>query len=149
MFIVGSPGSTAGGIKTVTFAIVIMSAITTLRQRSEVELFKRSVRPDVVARATMFMMIYLFILITGILLLSITERNHPFSLMDISFEATSAIGTVGLSTGITSSLTNAGKLIIIILMLLGRLGMLTLIASLTFGAKPARFNYPAEGVMIG
>lgn len=149
MFIGGSPGSTAGGIKTVTFAIVIMAVAASLRQRSEVEMFKRSIRPDVAARAVALTIVYLSILITGILLLSITERNSSFSLMQIAFEATSAIGTVGLSTGITSSLTSAGKLIIIILMLAGRLSMLTLITSLTFGAKPVRYNYPAEGVMVG
>jgi len=69
--------------------------------------------------------------------------------MDVMFEAASALGTVGLSTGITPSLTIQGKLIIIISMFIGRLGPLTLLASLTFNLRTARFSYPEEVVIVG
>ena len=65
------------------------------------------------------------------------------------FEAGSALGTVGLTTGITGSLTTMGKLIIIVVMLIGRLGPLTLLAALTFNLKPAKYSYPGEAVIVG
>ena len=70
-------------------------------------------------------------------------------MMEIMFEASSALGTVGLTTGITPELTDAGKLIIILVMLVGRLGPLTLLAALTFDLKPAKYNYPDEAIVVG
>jgi len=148
MFIGGSSGSTAGGIKTVTLTVIIMLTIATLRKRHEVEIFKRSIRPATVARAITVTLLFATVLLTAILLLSITENNN-FSLDDIMFEAASALGTVGLSTGITPHLTTAGKLIIIITMLIGRLGPLTLLAAMTFNLKTARYSYPSEPIIVG
>jgi len=149
MFIGGSPGSTAGGIKTVTFVIVIMSAVAALRKRAEVEVFKRSVRLVVVGRAVTITLLFVAVLFGSALVLSITENGNGFDMSQIMFEAASALGTVGLTTGITPSLTTAGKVIIILVMLIGRLGPLTMLAVLTFNIKPARFNYPAEAVVVG
>lgn len=149
MFIGGSPGSTAGGIKTVTLAVVVMTTIAALRKRPEVEMFKRSVRIVVVGRAITVTMLFLTVLFTATLALSVTESMSNFSFMDIMFEAASALGTVGLTTGITPLLTTAGKLIIIIVMLIGRLGPLTLLAMLTFNLKPARYSYPDESIIVG
>jgi len=149
MFIGGSPGSTAGGIKTVTLAVVVMTAIAALRKRQEVEMFKRSVRIVVVGRAVTVTLLFLAVLFTATLALSISENSQPFTMSDIMFEASSALGTVGLTTGITASLTSAGKFIIIATMLIGRLGPLTLLAALTFDLKPARYNYPDEAVIVG
>ena len=149
MFIGGSPGSTAGGIKTVTLAVVLMTAIAALRKRSEVEMFKRSVRIVVVGRAVTVTLLFAVVLFTATLALSVTENANNFTMSDIMFEAGSALGTVGLTTGITSALTTAGKLIIIATMLIGRLGPLTLLAALTFNLKPARYNYPDEAVIVG
>ncbi len=149
MFIGGSPGSTAGGIKTVTFAVVIMAAYATLRKRNEVELFKRSVRMVIVGRAITITLLFVLMLFGVALTLSITERASGFMMSDIIFETGSALGTVGLSTGITPSLTTAGKLLIIATMLIGRLGPLTLLASLTFNLRPARYNYPEEAIVVG
>jgi len=83
--------------------------------------------------------------------LSITESSNKsnFTMLDIMFEATSALGTVGLTAGITPSLTGAGKLIIIAVMLIGRLGPLTLLAAVTFNQKPARYSYPEEAIIVG
>jgi len=149
MFIGGSPGSTAGGIKTVTLAVIIMTTIAALRKRREVEIFRRSVRVVVVGRAVTVTLLFVTVLFSGTLALSITENSNCFTMSDIMFEAASALGTVGLSTGITPLLTTAGKLIIIAMMLIGRLGPLTLLAALTFNLKPARYNYPQEAVIVG
>jgi len=149
MFIGGSPGSTAGGIKTVTLAVIVMAAIAALRKRHEVEMFRRSVRVVVVGRAVTVTLLFVAVLFVGTLALSITENSNCFTMSDIMFEAASALGTVGLTTGITSLLTTAGKLIIIAMMLIGRLGPLTLLAALTFNLKTARYNYPQEAVIVG
>jgi len=149
MFIGGSPGSTAGGIKTVTVAVIVMAAVAALRKRREVEMFRRSVRVVVVGKAVTVTLLFATVLFSGTLALSITENSNCFTMSDIMFEAASALGTVGLSTGITSLLTTAGKLIIISMMLIGRLGPLTLLAALTFNFKPARYNYPQEAVIVG
>ena len=150
MFIGGSPGSTAGGIKTVTLAVIVMTVITTLRKRSEVELFRRSIRTVVVGRATTVALLFVLVLFLAIFALSLTESGNPaISLSAIAFESTSALGTVGLSTGITPLLTTTGKWIIMIVMLIGRLGPLTLLAALTFDLKPVRYNYPQEAIIVG
>lgn len=149
MFIGGSPGSTAGGIKTVTLAVVIMTVYATLKKRGEVEMFKRSIRVVVVGRAVTVTLLFVAVLFGASLALSITENVNGFTMSDIMFEAGSALGTVGLTTGITPSLTTAGKLIIIATMLIGRLGPLTLLAALTFNLKPAQYNYPDEAIIVG
>jgi trk system potassium uptake protein TrkH len=77
------------------------------------------------------------------------EDAQKFEMSDIIFEAASALGTVGLTTGKTAFLTTAGKLIIIFVMLIGRLGPLTLLAALTFNLKPVKYNYPDEAVIVG
>ncbi|NIA17240.1 MAG: hypothetical protein GWO86_02715 [Planctomycetes bacterium] len=149
MFIGGSPASTAGGIKTVTLAIIVMAAYSTIRKRSEVEIFNRSIHTAIVGKALTVVLMFIFVLLSAILLLSLTEKQNGFDMSQIIFEAASALGTVGLSCGITPSLTTAGKIIIIITMLIGRLGPLTLLAMLTFNLKPVRYNYPAEAVVVG
>ncbi len=149
MFVGGSPGSTAGGIKTVTLAVIIMTVFAALRKREEVEMFKRSIRVAVVGRAITVTLLFVAVLFAAGLALSITENKNDFTMSDIMFEAASALGTVGLSTGITPSLTDNGKLIIIAVMLIGRLGPLTLLAALTFNLKPARYNYPEEAIIVG
>jgi len=149
MFIGGSPGSTAGGIKTVTLAVIIMVAYATFRKRQRVEVFKRSVSNAVVGRAIAVTFLFAAVLIFAVLALSLTERENAAEMGDIAFEAASALGTVGLSTGITGSLTTAGKLIIIVVMLIGRLGPLTLLAAITFNMKPVGYSYPDEPIIVG
>ncbi len=148
MFIGGSPGSTAGGIKTTTFAVVLMVVIATLRKRREVEIFKRSIRLVVMGRAITVVVLYAAILLTATLAMTITEQNR-FILLDTMFEVTSALGTVGLSTGITASLTTAGKWIIIVTMLIGRLGPLTLLTALLFNVRSGKYEYPSEPLVVG
>jgi trk system potassium uptake protein TrkH len=149
MFVGGSPGGTAGGVKTVTILVVIMAVVATLRRRAEVELFHRSVRLMIVRRAITVMVLFTVVLFSATLGLCITEASRHFTMMDMFFEVASALGTVGLSTGITASLTAAGKLIIILTMLTGRLGPLTVLAAMTFNLKPARYSYPDEAIVVG
>jgi len=151
MFVGGSPGGTAGGVKTVTVVIIVMAVLAMLRKRSEVEVLRRSIRNIIVDRAVTIVTLYVLVLLVATLALNVTEsqyRQH-FTLVDMMFEAASALGTVGLSTGITPTLTDAGKVIIIAVMLIGRLGPLTLVAALTFNTKPARYDYPDEAVIVG
>jgi trk system potassium uptake protein TrkH len=129
-----------------------MTAVAALRKREEVEMFRRSVRIVVVGRAITVTLIFVAVLFGATLALSITENDKGLSMSDIIFEAGSALGTVGLSTLTTeqtASLTTVGKLIIIAVMLIGRLGPLTLLAALTFNLKPARYNYPDEAIIVG
>jgi trk system potassium uptake protein TrkH len=149
MFIGGSPGSAAGGIKTVTLAILIMAVYSTIRKRTEVEIFNRCIPLVMVGKALTVILMFTAVLFTSTFLLAITERGSSFETSAIAFEAASALGTVGLTCGITPALTTVGKIIIIITMLIGRLGPLTLLATLTFNIKPARFNYPTEAVVVG
>lgn len=149
MFIGGSPGSSAGGIKTVTLVLVVMSVYATLRKRREVEVFHRSVRLVVVGRAFTVVILFATIIIAVTLGLCVTERHNHWDFVDLAFEATSAVGTVGLSAGGTATLTTAGKWIIILTMLVGRLGPLTLLAALMFNVKPAGYDYPSEPLMVG
>ena len=149
MFVGGSSGSTAGGIKTVTLALVVMVIYATLRKRREVEIFKRSVRLAVVGRAITVMLLFAGLLIVMTMMLAVSESGRGWPLLDLAFEAASALGTVGLSTGVTETLTTAGKWIIIATMLIGRLGPMTLIVGLTFNLKPASYDYPSEPIMVG
>jgi trk system potassium uptake protein TrkH len=149
MFIGGSPGGTAGGIKTVTLAIIIMACYAAIRKRNEVEIFKRSIHTSIVYRAMTVTMFFAAVLLLSTFALTITERHNSLETSAIMFESASALGTVGLSCGITPALTTAGKIIIILTMMIGRLGPLTLLAVLTFNIKSARYNYPAEPVIVG
>lgn len=149
MFIGGSPISTAGGIKTVTLAVIVMVIYATLHKRRNVEIFKRTVSQDIVQRAITVTLLFAAILLVASLVLTITEKESGFGLGDLMFETASALGTVGLSTGVTGSLTTIGKLIIIMTMLIGRLGPLTLLAAMTFNLKPAGYDYPTEPIVVG
>ena len=149
MFIGGSPGSAAGGIKTVTLAVLIMAVYSTIRKRTEVEIFNRCIPLVIVGKAITVILMFTAVLFAATFLLAVTEKHSSFETSAIAFEAASALGTVGLTCGITPALTTAGKIIIIITMLIGRLGPLTLLATMTFNIKPARFNYPTEAVVVG
>ncbi len=149
MYIGGSPSSTAGGIKTITFAIMILAIYSTIRRREQVHVFHRTIPVTVVRKAATLMSLYGLLIWFIALLLTITEKSLGADLLDLLFEATSALGTVGLSTGITAHLTCAGKWIIIIAMLIGRLGPLSLLAALTFNYRNIRYDYPSEPLVVG
>lgn len=145
MFVGGSPASTAGGVKTVAAAIIVLSVIATLRGRARVEAYGRTVPEDLVRRASLVFIVMGAAVATGVLLLCMTEEA---SFRSIAFEVVSACGTVGLSTGITPELTWVGRLIIMALMFAGRLGPLTVMIAVAGAGKPARYAYPVEQVTI-
>lgn len=148
MFIGGSPGSTAGGVKTSTFGVVLFSVISILKGRKETEAFGRTIVSDVVKRAIAIIFIGIFLLIVDIVLLTITESA---SLTEIMFEAISAFGTVGLSMGITPDLTPVGRIIIIITMFVGRVGPLTMafaIGEVQSTHESGRYKYPEGKILV-
>lgn len=148
MFIGGSPGGTAGGIKTTTFAVLVIYMICMLKGKDHTIAFKRTVGNGVVIRAMGIFFINLVTLFTGIFLLCIFEDKNFLS---ICFEAVSALATVGSSLGITGSLGVAGKLIIILLMYVGRIGISTLILSLTRqkNLETNKVVYPDGNIIVG
>lgn len=149
MFIGGSPGGTAGGIKTTTLAILFIYIVSNLRGHAHTVLFRRTISMDIIVRAMGIFFINLITLIAGIFLLCIMEE-HDF--IEIAFEAASAMATVGLSLGITSSLSVGGKLVIIVLMFVGRIGITTLVLSLFAHRHTNSENavaYPNGNIIVG
>lgn len=146
MFIGASPGGTGGGIKTSTVGIIISFIKKVLSNRNEVSIFKRSVDEITVSKSITIAALGIFYLIFVSLTLSITEHH---SLLQIIFEATSALGTVGLSTGITSKLSTTGKLLIIMTMLIGRVGPLAVGYSLIGNIITKKYSYPNGEFLIG
>jgi len=146
MFIGASPGSTGGGIKTTTFSLLILYVWSSLTGKKEINLFKRRVSPDIIPKALAVITLSLALVVTMTILLSYVEGED---FIKILFEVVSAFGTVGLSTGITPSLSTAGKIIIIITMFAGRLGPLGLALSLIQKREPEVIKYPEEKVMVG
>lgn len=145
MFIGASPGSTGGGIKTSTLFVLVQGIKSAATNKSE-KAFKYAVPSDAFRKAAVITLISLGVVITGSYLMVIMEPG--ISLMDALFETTSAFGTVGLSTGITTGLCDGSKLLSIIIMYIGRLGPLT-IASLWYFTKGERATYPDGNIAIG
>jgi trk system potassium uptake protein TrkH len=146
MFIGGSPASTAGGVKTVAVAVLALGLVHTLRRRVNVEAFGRTLPNEMMERAAVVVAVMGTVISIVVLALCVTESA---ALPDILFEAVSACGTVGLSTGLTGELTMAGQVIIMLAMFAGRLGPLTVMIALAGGSSPARYEYPPEHVSIG
>jgi trk system potassium uptake protein len=148
MFIGASPGSTGGGVKTTTFAVLLQSVIATLKGRGEVEFFERTVPSQIVVKAIAIFIIALIIVSSGILIMMRLEPDKSF--LALFFEVTSAFATVGLSLGITPYLSVMGKLCLVSLMFLGRVGPLTLV--LAIGSRvvlPSKVEYPEGKILIG
>ncbi|MDO5294650.1 MAG: TrkH family potassium uptake protein [bacterium] len=148
MFIGGSPSGTAGGIKTVTVIVLFLSLLSSIKNKQDVEAFHRRIPDNYVRKAITVTGISLFVLFTGTLLLCITEQAD---FLDIIYESTSAIATVGLTRGVTPQLTEIGKVIIIFTMYLGRIGPITL--ALAFNARKKDVcnsrKLPADKILVG
>ncbi len=147
MFIGGSPGSTAGGIKTVTFVVLVGSAWSQVRGRGDLTLFGRRISSQNAVQAGAIALLGVVLVSVAILSLLLTEADLPFAA--IMFEAVSAFGTVGLSTGMTPALSHPGRIVLIVLMYLGRLGPLTLGVALMRDRHEQSLHYPQEEVLIG
>lgn len=154
MFVGGAPGSMAGGIKTVTFVVLLLTAWSALRRRDEVQFWNRRLPPSVSFVATMIAMLGVALVVAGVGLLMLVEDGHPASQtrqhwLALVFEAVSAFGTVGLSTGVTPLLTGGGKLVIIALMFTGRIAPLVLAVYLARPANALRVRQPREELALG
>ncbi|MBB6450237.1 trk system potassium uptake protein TrkH [Geomicrobium halophilum] len=149
MFIGASTGGTGGGIKTNTFAILVLATINTFRSGQQVHAFNRKIAIETVMRALAVVVSSLVWIVGTTLLLSITEDIHDVHFLTVLFEAVSAFSTTGLSMGLTEELSPAGKIITIITMFVGRLGPLTLAYALTYQQKPSKISYPEDKVLIG
>ena len=146
MFIGGSPGSTAGGIKTTTMAVMLLSAIAMIRSSHGTNVFGRRLEPETVHKASTVFFINLTLAISAVfIILSI----QPLEFMDVCMEVFSAIGTVGMSTGITRELNDLSKLIIILLMYCGRLGSLSFVLVFAQKKKVPPILNPQEKMLVG
>jgi len=153
MFIGASSSSTGGGIKTSTLAIVIADVWRTVRGSDHVQIFQRTVAPILRSRAYSVLLFFLVGNMVGIFALTLTEHalitQHGASFFDLAFEHVSAMGTVGLSTGITADLSAMGKIILSVAMFVGRVGTLTV--AFAVGGRPlqSHFKYPEGHTMVG
>jgi trk system potassium uptake protein TrkH len=152
MFIGGASGSTAGGVKLTTVGVVAAVLVSTLRGDEETHVFNRRVPTALIFRAMTVIAIMLTVHFAATALLVASQHRagrEEFSFVALMFEAMSALATVGLSTGITPSLTDAGKLLLCAVMFFGRLGPLTAAYALQRHQRPTRLRFPAVAVRIG
>ncbi|MCA1061340.1 TrkH family potassium uptake protein [Rossellomorea aquimaris] len=146
MFIGAGSASTGGGIKLTTFVVISLSVFAFLREKKEIRIFRRTIDQMHIFKALALSMISVLLVFTALFFLEMTEKHVSF--LSIVFEVVSAFGTVGLSMGITGSLSVAGKWIIIIVMFVGKLGPLTLAFSLSRPDKE-KIRYPKEDILTG
>ena len=146
MLIGGSPGSTAGGMKTTTLAVLFSTAISVFRRREHTHFFGRRVNDDTIRNAATILMMYVILFLTGGFLISHIES---LPLLTCLYETASAIGTVGLTLGITPNLGIASQIILIVLMYIGRVGGLTLIFSALSGNQGNTARLPQEKITVG
>lgn len=153
MFVGASSGSAGGGIRTSTFAIMWASVISVLRGKKNTELFKRTIANDVVLKAYAVFLFFIIGNIIGPLILTITEADllatGRFDFMDLVFEHVSAASTVGLSTGVTPELSEAGKYVLIFAMFIGRVGTLTVAYLISQRVISSNYKYPEGHTMVG
>jgi Trk-type K+ transport system membrane component len=147
MFIGASPGSTGGGIKTTTFSVLLRSAISTIKGRQNVEIVKHTISNATISKAYSIALFSISLIFISTFFLSVSEPDKD--IIDLLFEEISAFGTVGLSTGITASLSDAGKSIIILSMYIGRIGTLTLAMAITKRIVYAKYRYSEINVVVG
>src|SRR5574341_1369754 len=146
MFIGASPGGTGGGIKTTTFIVPLAVIKAMLRGRQDAEMFHRRLDPVVVYKAVTIALVGVAFVVTMAVLLSVSDRL-PF--IAAAFEVTSGFGTVGLSTGVTPSLSTMGRIIVMLTIFSGRVGLLTLAFALTRRQQPANYRFPEERILVG
>ncbi len=146
MFIGASPSSAGGGIRTTTFALVVIFIITFARGGKRIKVFNREIYDQDLMKAVTVTILAIAIIFSTLLIISIIE---PFSMNELLFEVTSAFGTVGLSLGITSELTTISKVLLMILMFLGRIGLVTFLFSFRKENQNDYIRYPKERIIIG
>ena len=142
MFIGGSPGSTAGGIKTTTFLVLLLYVRANIKRTRGVNIFRRRIDDDAIKRAS-------GVACTNMLLALVSADNQALDLRDVLLETVSAISTVGMSTGITRELTAISQFAVILLMYSGRVGSLSMALSFTERKKISPYELPEEKILIG
>lgn len=147
MFIGASPGSTGGGIKTTTFRILFCCSTAVLEGQEEVECYQRQIPPAMILKTISVVFGSLLVAFTSAILIELTNPQVEF--IQALFEAVSAFGTVGLSTGITVKISAIGKLILIATMYVGRVGVLLLMSAAFGDPKPRSFKYAEESLLVG
>lgn len=147
MFIGGSSTSTAGGVKTSTFVVIIRSVMAVIRNKPEADIRRRMLSQNLIYRALAIFAFAVMFQFTGIFLLSLTDPKFPLS--DVIFEMVSAYNTVGLSRGITSELSSYGRVIIIVFMFIGRVGSLTFAFAISSGHQSRAYSYPKAHITVG
>lgn len=146
MLIGGSPGSTAGGIKTTTLAVLFMTLFSVFKRKEDTECFGRRIEESVIKYASTILLMYLALFLTGGIMLSCIEKLPVLTCL---FETASAIGTVGLTLGITPELGILSRMILIVLMFLGRVGALTLVFAAFSNKKRSIAKFPKEKITVG
>ena len=146
MLIGGSPGSTAGGMKTTTFAVLAACMVAVFRKRENGQFFGRKIADDTVKNAVTVFLLYITLFLTGGMIIS---RVESLPLMTCLFESASAVGTVGLTLGITPGLGTVSRLVLIMLMFFGRVGGLTLIFATLPATKNTLSRLPLEKITVG
>lgn len=147
MFVGASPSSAGGGIRTTTFAIAILFLINFARGKNTIQIFNREIELIDVFRSFAVIFLAFFIVFAATLALLITEPAA--TIVEIIFEITSAFGTCGMSLGITSDLSDIGKVIIMALMFVGRVGLISFLFTIGGKTDPTKFHFPKERVIIG
>jgi Trk-type K+ transport system membrane component len=147
MFIGASPSSVGGGIRTTTFAIAVLFLINFARGNQVINVFKRQIKLIDVFRSYAVIILALVMVMTALLIMLITEPGIP--VIALLFEITSAFGTCGMSLGITSDLSVTGKIIIMLLMFIGRVGLISFLFTLGGKTKKLHYHFPKERVIIG
>ncbi len=147
MFIGGSSGSTAGGIKTTAVAAIAFFIISYIKKEKGHTAFNRSLDDNIIKKASTVFFINLFLALSAMIIILLSNQN--FNISDVAFEAFSAIGTVGMTTGITRDLSIISKISIILLMYFGRVGSLSFALSFTERRKVPDIRYPKENIIIG
>ncbi|HNW89804.1 MAG TPA: potassium transporter TrkG [Bacteroidales bacterium] len=146
MWIGASPASTGGGIKTSTFALSILNIFSLAKGKEHIEIYRRQISDNSIRRA--FAIIFLSFIIIGLSVFCVSTFDPEKKLLDIAFECFSAYGTVGLSLGITSTLSEASKFVIVMTMFLGRIGTLTLLIAFFRKVHHMYYRYPTESILI-
>ncbi len=147
MFIGASPGGTGGGIKTTTFGVIILWVLSYIRGKPDVNVFSRKISQETISKAVIFVMLGIVMITTMFFLLFLSQEKPDF--IDSIFEVFSAYGTVGLSRGITPKLSVEGRVILIVTMLVGRIGPITLLMSAVGKKEKYLIQYSEEKVLIG
>ncbi|WP_461218143.1 TrkH family potassium uptake protein [Lapidilactobacillus salsurivasis] len=151
MLVGGSPAGTAGGIKTVSVALILIAVHAAIKGRSQLIAFHRTLPLQLLQKALTVVSMFVLLVLGAVVILTFSEQNSGFShnLLDLVFEVSSALGTVGLTTGITPHLSEIGKIVIALCMFIGRLSPITVMVALTRQMNQHDVRYPSATVMIG